>query len=105
MSEYADIYNTDYSDFPRVFVVTYERWTFLFDAGYEEATDEYAEAFHVFRLPQMSLIQARREWSGLRKRVLKDLGCVPTASLHFVGQARHWKLDVAILKHLISIDP
>jgi hypothetical protein len=103
MSEYADIYNTDYFDYPRVFVVAYQSRTFLFGAGYDEATDEYAEEFHVFLLPEMSLAQARHE-SGLRQRALKDLGYVPAKSVHFVGEARHWKLDIAILKQLIAAD-
>jgi hypothetical protein len=94
------IYYTDYCDFPRVFVATHGNVSFLFDAGFDEATDEYPDEFEVFLLPALDLRDAEEMWGSLRSKVVRRLGTIPTSAVRFTDGNRKWEVDVAILERL-----
>lgn len=78
----------DFYDVPRMFVVLHAGATYLFDCPFCEDSDDYAEDFSVYRMPDNSVAATSLDdWSSLPSSGLL-FGTIPVRDVHFDASRR-----------------
>ena len=85
LAEYRDFY-----DRPRAMVCTGREGTFYFLCPFDEATDEYAGHYEVYRLPALAESEVCASWFGLETRALVRLSDIPVQSFPFDSPNRRF---------------
>jgi len=79
-------------DVPRAFLVERSGDVYYFDAPFDDASDEYAERYSVYRLPRAALPGAEASWVGL-ERAGAAVGTVPVELVRFDETRRAFVSD------------
>lgn len=102
MSTKAKIRYREFYDVPRVFMVRHQGMQLLFDSRFNEATDEYSEAYEVFLLPSnISEETLSGSWESLTDLATKHLGTVPVSQVKFDPTMRR-EIDTEIIDSLME---
>jgi hypothetical protein len=99
MPRWAPIRYRDFHDVPRIFLVTGNDQTYLFDCPFDEKADEYPPEYTVYLMPPLSEQELAGSWVDFEKRALRRLGCVPVRSVMFDATRRR-QMDLEAFRHL-----
>jgi len=88
----------DFYDVPRMFVVELPRAVYFFDGRFDDAADEYPQAYRVYQLPPGRAADEPRSWDGL-ERLGHLVAEVPVPSVLF-DPSRRAAVDDAVLQAL-----
>jgi hypothetical protein len=99
MSNHAGIQYRGYWDFPRIFLTRFEGKTFLFDCAFDEALDDYPDAFRVFLMPELRDEELPKDWTTLETKAIRFLGEVPVSRVQF-DETRRQSISTDILEEL-----
>ena len=91
----------EFYDVPRVFIAVYNREQYLFDCSFDDALDDYPDAYRVLKLPELSESVLSGSWEHLADCATDLLGVVPIAAVRFDPTKRK-SIDLAIMKTLLS---
>ena len=104
MSQQAPIQYRDFYDIPRMFIVDFNGFQFLFDASFDDSIDDYPDQYSVSLLPNLTHKELAGSWEHIGERPLRQLGRVPTSAVHFDPTKRK-SIDTDLLKHLLAAPP
>jgi hypothetical protein len=82
MPDLAIIYREFY-DIPRMFIVSFRDRNWLFDGRFDDAADDYPEAYKIYSLPSLSHEILEGDWSSLPDHANAFAGTIPTANVQF----------------------
>jgi hypothetical protein len=97
----APITYRDFWDVPRIFLVTHEGRTLLFDCPFDEATEDYPDTYAVYQLPALADGELTGSWDKLSERAERYLGTVPVGEVRF-DPTRRQGIDPAVLRELLT---
>jgi len=104
MSPRAPIQYRDFYDIPRMFMVEFNGFQFLFDGSFDEAIDDYPQEYSVSLLPSLTKKELEGSWERIGERPLRKLGRVPTSAVQF-DLTRRKTIDTDLLKELLAAPP
>ena len=104
MKEPVQIQYRDFYDVPRMFLAEPDGVQFLFDCPFDEALDDYPDAYEVFVLPRLTREDLHGSREGLSGRAIQHLGRVPTSWVIFDPSGRK-AIDASVLRGLKSALP
>ena len=104
MSDWAKISYREYWDVPRIFFVEDGDHLYLFDCQFDEAAEDYPDAYQVFRMPPLCEADFAGSWAPLWERALERLGTVPVAEVVF-DPTRRQAIDAAIFDRFQPSEP
>jgi hypothetical protein len=87
-------------DVPRMFLATYRGRTVLFDCPFDEATEDYADSYRVYLMPELSEADLAGSWAELPGRAVAFLGEVSLAQVRF-DSTRRKEVDASLLDELL----
>ena len=94
----------DFYDIPRMFIVDFNGFQFLFDASFDDSIDDYPDHYSVSLLPNLTHKELAGSWERVGERPLRQLGQVPISAVHFDPTKRK-SIDTDLLKHLLAAPP
>jgi hypothetical protein len=83
MADWIHAEYRDFDDIPRMMVCTNAQGTYLFQSRFDEAKDEYADTYEVYRIRPLSDSDACASWFGLETRALERLPDIPVGDFPF----------------------
>jgi len=83
MDAWTNIHYREFYDCPRMIVATGPGGTFLFWSRFDDARDEYATHYEVWRMPALAAHDLAGSWIGLEKRALERLPDIAVSQLPF----------------------
>lgn len=95
-AEYRDFY-----DRPRAMLCTGREGTFYFLCPFDEARNDYADHYQVYRVPASPEGEVCASWFGLETRALEQLPDIPVSSFPFDVASRKF-LAYDSIKPLLS---
>ena len=104
MSPRAPIQYRDFYDIPRMFIVEFNGFQFLFDGSFDEAIDEYPEDYAVSLLPNLTQKDLEGSWERIGERPIRKLGRVPVSAVQF-DSTRRKTISTDLLKELLAAPP
>jgi hypothetical protein len=104
MSPRAPIQYRDFYDIPRMFIVEFNGFQFLFDGSFDDVIDDYPEEYTVSLLPNLTQNQLEGSWERIGERPLRQLGRVPTSSVQF-DVTRRKTIETTLLQELLAAPP
>src|SRR2546430_139491 len=104
MSPRAPIQYREFYDIPRLFVVEFNGFQFLFDGSFDESLDEYPEEYAVSLLPNLTQKELEGSWEHIHERPLRKLGRVPLNAVQFDPSKRK-SIATDLLKDLLAAPP
>jgi len=92
--EYRDFY-----DVPRIFIVEFNRKTYLFDCPFDEEVDDYGDSYTVMELPAGTARELPEDWSGLGRTAEREVGSCLVQDVTFDGTRRS-RIDATVFSQL-----
>ena len=84
----------DFHEFPRTMVCSNSSGCFLFLSRFDEAKDEYADYYEVYRIQPLSGSETCDSWFGIETHALERLPDLPVRAFPFdVGSRRFLPYD------------
>ena len=81
MTDPVPIEYSEFYDVPRLFVVTHDGVTYLFDAPFDDSLDDYPDSYAVSTLPPLRPDELAVSWASLPSRAVRHLGSVPVSAV------------------------
>jgi hypothetical protein len=100
MDDFIPIQYRDFFDVPRMFIVVHDRTTYLFDSSFDEALDDYRDAYHVSILPRLNPEELAGSWASMPSRAIGQLSPVKVSAVRF-DQARRQGVQRSFLCSVI----
>jgi hypothetical protein len=97
MNTWAEIVYRGFDDVPRIFIATHHERSCLFSCPFDEALDDYPDAYQVYLLPTVG--DPKGNWEELHRQAVAFLGEVPVKDVHFDATQRR-AIDTAVLDEL-----
>jgi len=89
----------DFYDVPRLVAVEYGGRVYLLDSPFEERTDEYADHYTIYRLPESAVaLLERPSWEGLAS-VGEEIGRVPVTDVEF-DETKRERVNASVFRRL-----
>jgi len=101
MTAKASIEYRDFYDVPRVFIVSYENKTFLFDCPFSEVIDDYPPEYDVYLMTTLREAELRFSWENIKSKVIRKLGTVPVDAVKF-DSTRRREIDTEVLGRITA---
>ena len=89
----------EFYDVPRIFLVEFRGYLFLFESMFDEKFDDYSIDYDVFMMPQDSALDLLGSWDQLSAKALKHLGKCPIENVTF-DESRRREIDAGPLEEL-----
>jgi hypothetical protein len=102
MAEQLPIVYREFYDVPRLFVVNFAGRSWLIDGGFDDAADEYPDAYAVYAMPALSAEALAGDWSSLADRATRPVGKVPTGRVT-LDATRRKTISSDVLEGLIGL--
>lgn len=101
MNQWLPIQYREIWDVPRIFLVSFDGRTVLFDCPFDEASEDYPDSYKVYVLPDATEEELAGSWEKLYKRAVSFLGKVPIERVLFDPTHRQ-AIDSKVLEELIA---
>ena len=101
MSDPVPIEYREFYDVPRLFVAAHDGVTYLFDAAFDDALDDYPDTYMVSTLPPLRPDELAGSWAALPSRAVRHLGSVPVSAVLF-DPTRRQSVDRSLLRSLAA---
>ena len=101
MEDFVPIQYREFYDVPRIFIVVEGGTSYLFDASFDQALDDYPDSYTVSILPPLRAEELAGSWSSLPSRAIGYLGSVQVSAVHF-DQTRRQAIERSFLCSVIS---
>ena len=98
---WAPIRYLGFWDVPLNFFVRHNGASYLFDCPFDEALDDYAEAYQVYLMPEIPEEELPKDWTTLPARAIRRVGEIPVAKVQFDAMKRR-QIDTSVLDGLIA---
>ena len=101
MNRWVPIRYRDFWDVPRIFLAEYRGVRLLFDCPFDEDTEDYADAYRVYVMPELAAAELEGSWKELPRRATRLLGVLPVRQVAF-DPTRRKEVDAGVLDELLS---
>jgi hypothetical protein len=95
MNDWAPIQYMGFYDIPLIFVTRHRNQTFLFDCPFRADTEDYAEVYKVYLMPDPRPEDLPKDWTTLAGRATRYLGDVAVDKVRWDETRRH-AIDAAV---------
>src|SRR5215213_8671959 len=89
----------DHWDVPRIFLVKRPDGYVLFDCEFDDETEDYADSYRVYLLPDLSPEALVGSWADFRRLATAELGEVAVADVTFDSTGRN-AIDLGLLERM-----
>ena len=83
MSGWTSINYKGFYDVPRTFILYLHERQILFDCVFDEAADDYPDAYQVYWLPDLHAAEREGSWENLTHKAIAFLGEIPVREVRF----------------------
>jgi hypothetical protein len=97
----AKIVYREFYDVPRVFLVSYMEYFFLFESLFNEEQDDYLKIYEVYLMPNLTQEEINGSWKDINQRAIRKICEVGIDEVKFDPTLRK-EMDIDLLKQLIS---
>jgi hypothetical protein len=88
-------------DVPLNFFVRHKGALYLFDCPFDEAVEDYAQAYQVYLMPEIPEEELPKDWTTLPARAIRRVGDIPVEKVQFDPTKRQ-QMDTSVLDALLS---
>ena len=99
MSDMIPLEYRDFYDIPRMFILSFNDQTYLFDCPFDDASDAYPDRYSIYLMPNLNAEDLAGLWDGLASRAISKVGEVSTDQVKFDRSLRS-SVDSEIVSHL-----
>ena len=89
----------EFYDIPRMFIVSYHGYIYLFDCPFNEAKDDYPSHYDVYLMPALTDKDLEGPWVNLTSRADPKIAEVPIKEVKFDETLRN-NVDAEVLERL-----
>jgi hypothetical protein len=90
----------DFWDYPRIFLVSFEESSFLFDCKFDQEIEDFGNEYDVYLMPPLDDKDLSGSWDRLIEKSIRLLGKIPVNEVRFDETRRNFIDGEAILKLL-----
>ncbi len=90
----------DFWDYPRIFLVSFEGSSFLFDCKFDEKIEDYGNEYDVYSMPPLDDEALSGSWDRLIEKSIRLLGRIPIDQVRF-DETRRSFIDGEVILQLL----